>query len=110
MLLLAIMSSTKGVYGGVKSQGGISATAECLKSCLAGTMTAQMVDDKFQILEDDKLLNRDEHGGVTRLQLPLKRPVGTSSIPVLPQTTKSIAAIRCSQETEYSPPLKTRAG
>ena len=76
MLLLAIMSSTKGVYGGVKSQGGISATAECLKSCLAGTMTAQMVDDKLQILEDDKLLNRDEHGGVTRLQLPFKATSG----------------------------------
>lgn len=76
MLLLAVMSSTKGVYGGVKSQGGISATAECLKSCLAGTMTAQMVDDKLQILEDDKLVNRDEHGGVTRLQLPFKASAG----------------------------------
>lgn len=72
MLLLAVMSSTKGVYGGVRSQGGISATVECLKSCLAGTMTAQMVDDKLEILETDKLVNRDEHGGVTRLQLPFK--------------------------------------
>lgn len=72
MLLLAVMSSTKGVYGGVRSQGGISATVECLTSCLAGTMTAQMVRDKLQILEDDKLLNRDEHGGATRLQLPFK--------------------------------------
>ena len=35
MLLLAVMSSTRGVYGGVRSQGGISATVECLKSCLA---------------------------------------------------------------------------
>lgn len=76
MLLLAVMSSTKGVYGGVKSQGGISSTVECLKSCLAGTMTAQMVDDKLQILEDDKLMNRDEHGGVTRLQLPFKASAG----------------------------------
>ena len=72
MLLLAVMSSTKGVYGGVRSQGGISATVECLQSCLAGTMTAQMVKDKLDILEDDKLLNRDAHGGVTRLQLPFK--------------------------------------
>ena len=70
MLLLAVMSSTKGVYGGVRSQGGISATVECLESCLAGTMTKKMVRDKLDILEDDKLVNRDEHGGVTRLQLP----------------------------------------
>ena len=76
MLLLAVMSSTKGVYGGVKSQGGISATVECLKNCLAGTMTPKMVDDKLQILEDDKLMNRDEHGGVTRLQLPFKAVSG----------------------------------
>lgn len=76
MLLLAIMSSTKGVYGGIKSQGGISATVECLKSCLAGTMTAKMVDDKLEILETDKLINRDEHGGVTRLQLPFKASTG----------------------------------
>ena len=76
MLLLAIMSSTKGVYGGVKSQGGISATVECLQSCLAGTMTKQMVKDKLDILEDDKLINRDEHGGVVRLQLPFRATTG----------------------------------
>lgn len=72
MLLLAVMSSTKGVYGGVRSHGGISATVECLKSCLAGTMSEQLINDKLDILEDDKILNRDEHGGVTRLQLPFK--------------------------------------
>ena len=76
MLLLAVMSSTKGVYGGVRSRKGISATVECLENCLAGTMTAQMVRDKLDILEDDKILNRDEHGGVTRLQLPFKSMAG----------------------------------
>lgn len=76
MLLLAVMSSTKGVYGGVRSQGGISATVECLESCLAGTMTQQLVQDKLDILEDDKILNRDAHGGVTRLQLPFKAMSG----------------------------------
>ena len=76
MLLLAVMSSTKGVYGGVRAQGGISATVECLESCLAGTMTKQMIKDKLDILEDDKILNRDEHAGVTRLQLPFKSMIG----------------------------------
>ena len=76
MLLLAVMSSTKGVYGGVRSQGGISATVECLESCLAGTMTSKMIKDKLDILEDDKILNRDEHGGATRLQLPFKSMKG----------------------------------
>lgn len=76
MLLLAVMSSTKGIYGGVRSQGGISATVECLESCLAGTMSQQLIHDKLEILEDDKLLNRDEHSGVTRLQLPFKAMSG----------------------------------
>ena len=72
MLLLAVTSSTKGIYGGVRAQGGIAATVECLQNCLAGTMTAQMVQDKLDILEDDKVLNRDAHGNVTRLQMPFK--------------------------------------
>ena len=76
MLLLAVMSSTKGLYGGVRSQGGISATVECLESCLAGTMTPAMIKDKLDILEDDKILNRDEHGNATRLQLPFKSGSG----------------------------------
>jgi len=76
MLLLAVMSSTKGVYGGVRAQGGISATVECLENCLAGTMSKQLIRDKLQILEDDKLLNLDEHAGVTRLQLPFKAVTG----------------------------------
>ena len=70
MLLMAVMSSTKGAYGGVRSQGGISATAECLQSCMAGTMSVQMVKDKLQILHDDGVVSLDTHGGVTRLQLP----------------------------------------
>mgnify|MGYP002622978473 CR=1 FL=1 len=76
MLLMTVMSSTKGIYGGVRSQGGISATVECLESCLAGTMSQQLVRDKLDILEDDKILNRDAHGGATRLQLPFKAMTG----------------------------------
>ncbi len=76
MLLLAVMSSTKGIYGGVRSNGGISATVECLQSCLAGTMSEQLIKDKLDILEDNKIINRDEHAGVTRLQLPFKSLTG----------------------------------
>ena len=76
MLLLAVMSSTKGIYGGIRSHGGISATVECLQSCLAGTMSEQLINDKLDILEDNKIINRDEHAGVTRLQLPFKSMTG----------------------------------
>ncbi len=76
MLLLAVMSSTRGVYGGIRTNGGISATVECLESCLAGTLSKQIIKDKLDILEDDKILNRDEHAGVTRLQLPFKSMLG----------------------------------
>lgn len=100
MLLLATLSSTTGLYGSIKSQAGFSATVECLKSCLAGTMTAQMVDDKLQILEDDKLINRDEHGGVTRLQLPFMTRMASKH--VWQPTTKGITDIRCSRQAESS--------
>ena len=76
MLLLAVMSSTKGIYGGVRAHGGISATVECLQSCLAGTMSEELIKDKLDILEDNKIINRDVHSGVTRLQLPFKSLTG----------------------------------
>ena len=73
MLLLAVMSSTKGVYGGTKAQGGISATAECLETCLAGVMTKAQVEDLLDTLDDCKILLRDEAAnGVIRLQMPFR--------------------------------------
>lgn len=73
MLLLAVMSTTKGVYGGKKLHGGISATEECLINCLAGVMTKAQVKDLLATLEECKVLLRDEAAnGLVRLQLPFK--------------------------------------
>lgn len=73
MLLLAVMSSTKGIYGGAKVHGGIAATQDCLINCLAGVMSATQVKDLLATLEDCKVLLRDEAtNGVVRLQLPFR--------------------------------------
>ena len=73
MLLLAVMSTTKGVYGGTKAHGGISATEECLATCLAGVMTKTQVKDLLSTLEDCKILLRDEAAnGTIRLQMPFR--------------------------------------
>lgn len=71
MLLLAVMSTTKGVYGGKKAQGGISATVDCLQTCLAGVMTSDQVKDLLETLKENKVLMLDEAAnGIVRLQLP----------------------------------------
>ena len=71
MLLLAVMSSTKGIYAGAKAHGGLSATVECLEACLAGVMGKTQVKDLLATLEDCKMLVLDTAAnGVVRLQLP----------------------------------------
>ena len=71
MLLLAVMSSTKGVYGGTRAHGGISATVGCLENCLAGVMSKEQIADLLATLDDCKMILRDESvNGVVRLQLP----------------------------------------
>ena len=73
MLLLAVMSSTKGVYGGKRAQGGISATVDCLQTCLSGVMSKTQVKDLLDTLEECKVLLRDQAAnGVVRLQMPFK--------------------------------------
>ena len=73
MLLLAVMSSTKGVYGGTKTQGGISSTVDCLVNCLAGVMSKGQVKDLLDTLSESKLILQDEAAnGVVRLQLPFR--------------------------------------
>lgn len=73
MLLLAVMSTSKGLYGGTKVHGGISATQDCLINCLAGVMTVAQVKDLLETLEECKVLLRDEAtNGVVRLQLPFR--------------------------------------
>ena len=76
MLLLALMSSTKGLYGGRRGRDRISATEECLTTCLAGVMTSDAVHDLLQTMQDSKILvlDKDNNDNV-RLQLPFK---GTS--------------------------------
>lgn len=76
MLLMALMSSTKGIYSGRRSKDGIAATEDCLATCLAGVMTNKSIHDLLQTMQDSKILilDKDNHDNV-RLQLPFK---GTS--------------------------------
>lgn len=77
MLLMALMSSTKGLYSGKRTKDGISATEECLATCLAGVMNKDAVHDLLETMQDSKILvlDRDHHDNV-RLQLPFN---GTTS-------------------------------
>ena len=73
LLLLAVMSSTKGVYGGTRSHGGISATIDCLENCLCGVIAKEQITDLLSTLEDCRVLLRDEtFRGSVRLQLPFR--------------------------------------
>ena len=77
MLLMALMSSTKGLYSGRRTKDGISATEECLATCLAGVMSKTSVHDLLETMQDSKILvlDKDQHDNV-RLQLPFN---GTAS-------------------------------
>ena len=77
MLLMALMSSTKGIYSGKRSIDGISATEECLATCLAGVMNKNGIHDLLQTMQDSKILilDEDNHNNV-RLQLPFKGSSG----------------------------------
>lgn len=78
MLLLAVMSSSKGLYSGSKTHGGISATVDCLVLCLAGVMSEVQVKDLLSTLEECKMVVLDTAAnGVVRLQLPFKNDGGS---------------------------------
>lgn len=78
MLLLAVMSSAKGLYSGRRTQGGIAATVECLSLCLAGVMSEDQVNDLLATLEECKLVTLDTAAnGVVRLQLPFSTDGGS---------------------------------
>ena len=78
MLLMAVMSSAKGIYGGNHAQGGISATVGCLELCLAGVMSKTVVEDLLETLVDCKLLVLDKAtNGTVRLQLPFSNDGGS---------------------------------
>lgn len=71
MLLMALMSSTKGLYIGKKTRDGIAATEGCLDTCLAGVMNKEQIHDLLQSMQDSKILVLDEDvRGNVRLQLP----------------------------------------
>lgn len=73
MLLLAVSSTTKGIYGTSRMQGGIIANQECLENCVAGVISKQKVDSLLSTLEQDKLVLRDvTPKGEVRLQLPFR--------------------------------------
>ena len=77
MLLMALMSSTRGLYSGKRAKDGIAATEECLANCLAGVISKNAVHDLLETMQDSKILvlDRDQHDNV-RLQLPFN---GTTS-------------------------------
>lgn len=73
LLLLAVMSSAKGLYGGRRTNSGISATVDCLENCLAGVMEKEQIHNLLDTFEECKILLRDETAnGVVRLQLPFR--------------------------------------
>lgn len=73
MLLLALMSSTKGIYSGRKSKDGIAATQECLETCLAGVIAKEKVKDFLSTMNESKILVLDEDArGNVRIQLPFR--------------------------------------
>ena len=71
MLLLALMSSTKGIYSGRRAKDGIAATKDCLETCLAGVMSKTQIGDMLQTMVDGKILVLDEgSNNIVRIQLP----------------------------------------
>lgn len=73
MLLMAVMSSTKGLYSGRRSGDGIAATVDCLNMCFAGVINNAAIRDLLETMQDCKilLLDEDRYGDI-RLQLPFK--------------------------------------
>lgn len=73
MLLMAVMSTTKGIYTSKKSGNGISATVDCLENCLGGVLSKAQINDYLATFEDSKILLCDEQAnGVKRLQMPFR--------------------------------------
>ena len=71
MLLLALMSSTKGIYSGRRARDGIAATKDCLETCLAGVMSKTQIENMLQTMVDGKILVLDKaSNNIVRIQLP----------------------------------------
>ena len=77
MLLMAVMSTTKGIYTTKKASNGVAATVECLENCLSGVLSKAQVNDYIATFEDSKILLCDEQAnGVKRLQMPFRMAGG----------------------------------
>ncbi len=77
MLLMAIMSTTKGLHTMRRKAGEIAADVECLEKCFAGVISKEQVEDYLEIFKNDKMLYCDEQAnGVRRLQMPHKMANG----------------------------------
>ncbi len=74
MLLMAVTSTTKGLYTTKKSSSGIAATVECLENCLSGVISKARVEDYLKTFaEGSQILLIDEQAnGTKRLQLPFR--------------------------------------
>lgn len=73
MLLMAVMSTTKGIYSNSKANNGVSATVECLKNCLSGVLTKQQIKDYLDTFEESRILLCDTlSNGTKRLQMPFR--------------------------------------
>ena len=71
MLLMTVMSSTKGFYGGKRTLDGLSATVDCLKTCLAGVVSENQVQDLLNTLQDSRVLLLDRAAnGIIHIQMP----------------------------------------
>ena len=77
LLLMAIMSSTKGFFVGKRSNNGISSTVDCLVNCYAGVLSERQIKDYLATFKDLNIIIQDQMAnGITRLQLPFKSVSG----------------------------------
>lgn len=73
MLLMAIMSTTKGVFINNRNVSGISDTVDCLENCLSGVLSKTQIRDYLATFQECEILLCDKHAnGVTRLQMPFR--------------------------------------
>lgn len=73
MLLMAVMSTTKGLYTTKRSSNGIAATVDCLVNCLSGVLSKSQIEDYIATFEESKILLCDEQAnGIKRLQMPFR--------------------------------------
>lgn len=77
MLLMAVMSTTKGLFVNLRSTSDIAATVDCLENCLCGVLSKAQIQDYLATFEDSRILLCDEQAnGIKRLQMPFRMQSG----------------------------------